>query len=85
MQYISSVEIRQKFSEAMEEAKDHPVTIQKNGRDHVVMISVKKFKELQEMEDMMLGEIAKNLDKEEDYLSDSDSAKLLGKILNAQN
>lgn len=83
MNHVSSVEIRKNFAKIMDDAKESPITIQKNGKDHIVMMSVKKYEELQALEDRMYGELAKSLDKEENFLSAQDSAKLLSKILDA--
>jgi prevent-host-death family protein len=80
---ISSVGVRENFAAVMEEVKSHPVVIKKNGKDQAVMMSVGKFRELQDIEDMMLGEIAGKLDKKVNYLSDKESHALLSKILDA--
>jgi prevent-host-death family protein len=46
MQYFSSTDARNNFSEMMDKAKREPLVIQKKGRDAVVMMSIDDFERI---------------------------------------
>jgi prevent-host-death family protein len=85
MEYVSSGEMRRKFAEILEEVILHPVVVRKHKRDVAVIMSAKKFAEMQSLEDAILGKMAQKAHQQGDYLSEEESANLIDKILNAED
>jgi prevent-host-death family protein len=46
MRYVSATETQNKFAAIMDIARREPVTIQKNGRDTVVMMAIEDYEKL---------------------------------------
>lgn len=46
MIYVSATEMQNKFASIIDKARREPVTVQKNGRDTIVMMAVEDYEKL---------------------------------------
>ncbi|MEC4815290.1 MAG: type II toxin-antitoxin system prevent-host-death family antitoxin [Scytonema sp. PMC 1069.18] len=72
MEYLSSKEAQNNFSELLDKAQKAPVTIRRYGRDSVVVISVNEFNEYKQWRAQRLKTLVKdiNLKARENGLTD---------------
>ena len=54
----TATEVKNRFGEFMEKARDEPVTVKKTGRDYVVIVNKDEFERLQRFEDSYWAALA---------------------------
>ena len=55
---VSATEVKNHFGQCLEEAMQKPLFIQKTGRSVAVMLSIKEYERLSNLEDAMLAQKA---------------------------
>lgn len=76
--HISATELNKKLGQYLETSIGEPVIIEKNGRPSAVLLSFKRFTEL---EDTYWGEAALKADKDAIYMSTEESELFMQSVL----
>ncbi len=82
MIYYNATEAKTHFGELLDKARHETVTIDKNGRPVVVVLSTEAYERYQDMEDHYWA-LKAQLAKSKGFLSKEESEKLLEDMLNA--
>lgn len=85
MKHYSAQEARANFSHMLNSSIEDPVFIQKHDKDFAVVLSVKRYSELEELEDRMLSILATEIDNNNDYLTPKESENVLNSILHEKH
>ena len=81
MTVLSVKETRDNFAKAIETSLEAPVYIRKNKRHVAVLVSVKRYEELQKLEDKILFAAANKVHQNQDYCTIEESKELIDEIL----
>ena len=82
MTTLSVKDARQNFAEAIQSSNETPVFIKKNKQDVSVLLSVKRYKELEDMEDKVLSVLANKIDEKGDYCSAEETEEFIKYMIN---
>lgn len=83
---ISATEAKTRFGEILMNSMRAPVVINKNKKNVAALISIYEYehlKELAEMEDEILGQMAVQAEKQGHYIGTKKSQELIDDILNS--
>lgn len=81
--HISASMAKNEFGRLLDTAQSEPVTIQKKGRPVAVVISIKEYHKLEEIEERLWAKMAEEAENE-GVLSESETEKFLKEIRNAK-
>jgi len=79
---FTAKEAKNNFGRLLDEARQSPVTVKKNGRPVAVVISIEEYKEFEVQRDAYWGRLARQARKK-GYIGIAKSRKLLHDSLNA--
>ena len=75
----SATEVKNRFGEYLEKARQQPVTVEKTGRKYVVMVSYEEYERLLAVEDWQWAMSAAEAEKSE-YIGTEETMKLLTRL-----
>ena len=80
MNVVTVSKMRDNLSNTLSDVSDdEPITIQKNNKDIAVLITSRRYRELERIEDLLYKKAA-DLAFQEGFASDEETAKLMDKL-----